>query len=288
MASFVPADAISAAVASAAALCFAYARHAAAAKSRREKPENSDVVVLQKRFGYGIRHQFVLAFERFVFLNHGSYGTAPRPVLAAAQEQVLRVESFPDDFMRRRALGDYKAVCEQVAEFVKAPAGSVVLLENATTGVNAVLRSLELRPGDLLILNDNTYHACKLAVEHVAGLAGCRVASFRVDLPCPSEDDLVRLFEERIAALAAAHPSGRARFVLLDHIASPTGLLFPLERIIPICKKHADYVMVDGAHAPGMLPLDLARLGADWCVAPCIAAGGIPSWHAIAGHVHPT
>lgn len=224
-------------------------------------------------FGDAVRKHFVLDFDRFTFLNHGSYGTCPKSVMKEAIAQVMRIEAFPDDFMRRKALGDYQSVCDTVGRFVNAPDGSVVMVENATAAVNTVLRSLPLVPGDVILINDNTYNACRLAVEDIASRTGATVASFRIELPLADEEDLLTQFEA--ALRAAALPSGRIRFVLLDHIASPTALLFPLERLLPLAKRYAELVMVDGAHAPGMLPLDMGRLAEAGCDFYC---GNLHKW----------
>lgn len=226
-------------------------------------------------FGFAIRKHFALDFDHFTFLNHGSYGTCPKSVLKEAIAQVLRIEAFPDDFMRRKALGDYQAVCDTVGRFVSAPDGSVVLVENATAAVNTVLRSLPLAAGDVMLINDNTYNACRLAVEDTASRAGATVASFRIELPLAGEEALLRHFEDALRTAAGSAPGGRIRFALLDHIASPTALLFPLERLLPIAKRYAELVMVDGAHAPGMLPLDMARLAAAGCDFYC---GNLHKW----------
>jgi len=218
-------------------------------------------------FGSAIRREFALDFERFRHLNHGSYGTAPHAVMAAARASMLRIEAFPDDFMRRRATGEYITICDAVGSFVGAPTGSVVLVENATAAVNAVLRSLEpLAASDVLVINDNTYNACALAVKWVAAVFGCRVATVTFSLPVTSSADLTASFTSQLAAIAegAGRVGGRVRWVLLDHITSPTAVVMPVADMVAAVHAVGGQVMVDGAHAPGMLPLDMAALGADW------------------------
>lgn len=218
-------------------------------------------------FGEAIRREFALDFARFRHLNHGSYGTAPHAVMAAARASMLRIESFPDDFMRRRATSEFITICDAVGAFVAAPPGSVVMVENATAAVNAVLRSLEpLRAEDVLVINDNTYNACALAVKWVASIFHCHVATITFPLPATSPADLTAAFTAQLTGIAdtAARAGGRVRFVLLDHITSPTAIVMPIADMVSAVHAVGGQAMVDGAHAPGMLPLDMLAIGADW------------------------
>jgi isopenicillin-N epimerase len=123
---------------------------------------------------------------------------------------------------------------------------------NATTGVNAVLRSLEFRAGDELLTTDHEYNACKNVLELAAARAGARVVVAKVPFPLSSEDEVV-------AAIASA-VTERTRILLVDHITSPTGLVFPIARIAAEMAARNVDVLVDGAHAPGMLDLSLEAL----------------------------
>lgn len=190
------------------------------------------------------------------FLNHGSFGACPRPVLAAQDELRARMEREPVLFLGRDIEGLVDAAAAEVAAFVGARCEDLVPVPNATTGINAVLASLDLRPGDELVVTDHGYNACNNAAEFAAQRTGARVVRATVPFPLTGEGDVVA------AVLAAVGP--RTRLVLLDHVTSPTALVLPLERLIPPLRESGVEVLVDGAHAPGMIDLDLEGLGADY------------------------
>jgi isopenicillin-N epimerase len=225
----------------------------------------SDADARIRRYGFGaaVRPLFPTDF-RYIHLNHGSYGVAPWRVMAAARRVMEGIEAFPDAFMRRSALGRFAAAADAVADFVAAPRGSVVFVENATAGVNAVLRSLVLRPGDQLAINNHTYNACKNAALDVAARAGASVVVQTVPVPDPAtppaaaDDTIVAAFD----AFLAAHPA--VKFALVDHITSPTAIVMPVARLAAAAHARGVKIMVDGAHAPGQLDLDVGAIGADW------------------------
>lgn len=217
------------------------------------------------------RRDFLLE-PGLVFLNHGSFGACPRPVLQAQQRLRARMERNPVRFLSRELPGLLDAARHHLASFLGARAADLVFVRNATTGVNAVLHSLDFRHGDELLLTDHAYPACRKAAEYVARRTGVglRVASIPFPLTAPD------LATE--AVLAAVTP--RTRLALVEHVTSPTGLVLPLERIITELNARGVDVLVDGAHAPGMLDLHLDGLGAayytgnlhKWCCAPKGAA----------------
>jgi isopenicillin-N epimerase len=211
-------------------------------------------------FGLSLRRRFLL--ERGTdFLNHGSFGTAPRAVLAAADRWRLRMEANPDRFLREVLPGALRRAATQLSVFLKAKQKDLVFVENATSGINAVLRSLEFRPSDEILATTHTYNAVRQTLRHVCGRAGARLVEARIDLPVRDVEGLALPIERRI--------NRRTRLVVLDHIASPTGLIFPVRRIAAIARRHGARILVDGAHAPGQLALDLPSLGVDWYTGNC-------------------
>jgi isopenicillin-N epimerase len=196
------------------------------------------------------------------FLNHGSFGACPRGVLE--RQAVLRaeMESQPDRFFRRHVMPDagdtpLRAAAAALARFVNAGADSIAFVENATAGVQAALRSIALAPGDRILINDHTYNAVRLMVEARCRETGAVPVVARLPIPADA-DSIVAAFE------AAMDPA--VRIAIVDHITSPTALVMPLARIIPVLRRWGARVIVDGAHGVGQVPLDLATLGADWYV----------------------
>lgn len=189
-----------------------------------------------------------------VYLNHGSFGATPRVVFEVQDEYRRRMEREPVRFLARELDPLLDAVREELAAFVGAAPDDLALVPNATAGVNAVLRSLDLDQHDELLVTSHEYGASRNALDHVASLAGAKVVAVDVPFPIASPDVIV----ERVLAAV----TGRTRLFLVDHITSQTALVFPIERLIAELAGRGIDTLVDGAHAPGQLPLDLRSLGA--------------------------
>lgn len=195
------------------------------------------------------------------FLNHGSYGAVPRVVQQEQARLRAEMEAHPDAFMARiEPMGTERApraVASAVAKLVGTRGERLALVENATTGVQAVLNSLPLGQGDAILVTDHQYNAVRLAVEARCRETGATPVVVRLPLPL-SDDSIV----ERV--LDAAGP--QVKLAVLDHISSTTALRFPLERIAPELRRRGIPVFIDGAHAVGQIPLDLDALPVDWYV----------------------
>jgi isopenicillin-N epimerase len=193
------------------------------------------------------------------FLNHGSYGACPVEVLAVQREWRDRLERQPVKFLSRELEGHLADVRRAVAAYIGAQPDDLGLIANATGGANAVLRSLRFEPGDEILTTDHEYNAILNVVRHVAERDGARVVVARLPFPAVSEDDVF----ERVLAAA----TDRTRLAVISHVTSPTALVFPAERIVRALEQRGIDTLVDGAHAPGMVPLDLDAMGAAYYTA---------------------
>ena len=193
-----------------------------------------------------------------VFLNHGSFGACPRPVFAEYQRLQRELEREPVEFLslKRRFPETIGAARECLAAYVGSSASDLVLVPNATTAVNAVARSLELQPGDEIVATTHEYGGNDLLWRHTCERRGASYLEIDTK-PATAVDDL----------LGAVTPRTRALFV--SHISSPTALRFPVEELCARAREAGVLTIVDGAHAPGQIALDLASLGADFYAGNC-------------------
>jgi isopenicillin-N epimerase len=196
-----------------------------------------------------------------VFLNHGSFGACPRAVLRAQQDWRDRMERQPLQFMGtdlEPLLQDARA---KLASFVGAEPQDLAFVPNATTGVNAVLRSLRFQAGDELLTTNHEYNACRNALNYVAERENVQIVVAEIPFPIASPEQILAAIAEKI--------SNRTRLVLVDHVTSQTGLIFPIAQLAQILNPQGIDLLVDGAHAPGMLPLTLAELGVTYYTGNC-------------------
>lgn len=194
-------------------------------------------------------------------LNHGGFGAAPLPVLEEQGMWRERMEANPTGFMTSELGPHLDGVREELGSFVGADAEGFILIHNATTGVNAVATHLELDPGDRIVTTSHDYNACRGALQHAADRAGAEVVVVDVPFPIGSAD---------VAVESVLHAvDDRTKLVMVDHVTSPTGLVLPLDRIVSALESRAIPVLIDGAHAPGMVPVDIDALGVSYYAANC-------------------
>ncbi len=208
-------------------------------------------------YGRAMRRHFLLE-DGVVFLNHGSYGATPTAVLAAQQEWRRRLELQPVRFMQQELPGLLREAAAALAAFLGAAGEDLAFVENATTGVNAVLRSLDLGAGDEVLATDHGYPAVRNALRYVCRRSGARLVEARLPFPPRAAEEV----EDAVAACFTA----QTRLLLLDHITSPSALVLPVEALCARARAAGIRVLIDAAHAPGMVPLNLPAIGADWVV----------------------
>lgn len=192
----------------------------------------------------------------FDFLNHGSFGACPRPVLAEQQRLRDRLEAQPLRFLVREYEPLLDSARETVATFVGAEPVGFTFMPNVTTAVATVLHNLRLEPGDEIVTTTHVYGAVRSALARYAARTG--VVVVEAPLPFP----LAEPSQVTAAVLAACSP--RTRFAVLDHITSPTALRFPIESLVPLLRERGIETLIDGAHGPGQIPIDIRAMGAGY------------------------
>ena len=206
--------------------------------------------------------RYWLLDPKITFLNHGSFGACPKHVLDVQSNFRERLEREPVRFFLRECEALMGEAAEALGNLIGANPDDLAFVSNATAGVNTVLRSLTFSPGDEILIADHGYNACNNAARFVADKSGAKVVVAPFPFPLQSEDEVVD-------ALLAHVTPGKTKLLLIDHITSPTGIVLPVERIVPAFAERGIDTLVDGAHAPGMVPLDLNALGAAYYTGNC-------------------
>ncbi len=196
-----------------------------------------------------------------IFLNHGSFGAAPLPVLDNYQEWQRQLEKQPVKFLARDIHDHFRNAREALGSALGADPDLLVFIPNATFGVNIVARSIDFQPGDELLTTDHEYGACENTWSFVAEETGLMIIQQAIPLPLPSKKELIEIFESGITK--------RTKMIFLSQITSPTAVRLPVEEICQLARGKGIPILVDGAHAPGQIPLELDALGADFYTGNC-------------------
>lgn len=213
-------------------------------------------------FGIKMRRHFALSPD-IAYLNHGAFGAVPNLVRDAQREIQQRMEWEPSRFFERAFFEpEMRASAAALAAYLGLNnADQLALVENATVGVNAVLRHLDFQAGDEILITNQTYGAVDKTAQYVARRTGAVVK--RVNLPFPASED------DQIIAAFQTGLSSRTRLTIIDHVTSPTALVLPVAKMSALARAAGSQVLIDGAHAPGMLPIDLPAIAADWYTGNC-------------------
>lgn len=221
---------------------------------------NDNAAPAMPALGAAIRREWRLDPD-FLTVNHGSFGATPLAVLAAQDEWRRRLEAQPTRFMRNELPQALRLAAGKLAGFLGAAGEDVVFVDNATTGCNAVLRSLAFKPGDEILVLDHVYGAVRNTVIHVAKHSGARMVEAAIPFPNPTEDGILAAIKAKL--------NRNTRLAVFDHITSHSALVLPIGKMVAACRAAGVPVLVDGAHGPGQVTIDLNALGADWYSGNC-------------------
>jgi len=205
--------------------------------------------------------EYFLLDPAVVFLNHGSFGAAPRPVMQAYQNWQLRLERQPVLFLGRELDGLLRESRAALGRYLNVDAEDLVYIPNATYGVNIVARCLQLNADDEILTSDHEYGACDYAWDFVCSKTGAKYVHQMIPLPAASEPEIVEQLWSGVTP--------RTKVIYLSHITSSTALRFPIEEICRRARAAGILSVIDAAHSPGQISVDLGALNADIVFGNC-------------------
>jgi isopenicillin-N epimerase len=199
--------------------------------------------------------------EGIIFLNHGSFGACPRPVFEVYQDWQHRLELQPVRFLGREALDLLAEARTELAVYLNTQPDNLVYTPNPTTAINMVVRSLDLKPGDEVLTSEHEYGAMDRTWRYICGQSGAKYVHQPIPLPVTTPEEFIEVF------LAGITPS--TRIIFLSQITSQTALTFPVREICAKARELGILSIIDGAHVPGHIPLDLQDIDADIYTGAC-------------------
>ncbi|MGA2297440.1 MAG: aminotransferase class V-fold PLP-dependent enzyme, partial [FCB group bacterium] len=210
-------------------------------------------------FGHKIRNKWLLD-ENITFINHGSFGATPIKVLGAANRYTEELEREPLKFILEDYFGLIRKTADKIASFFGTKEENLVFVDNATTGVNTVLRALQhqFKPGDELLTVNHVYPAVRNAMQYIADVTGAKYVEIDIPFPTGGNEQIIEIVKKSLTT--------KTKIAIFDHITSSTGIIFPVKELAELCRQNGTYCLIDGAHAPGMLDLNIPDINADWYV----------------------
>ncbi|MBE9206562.1 aminotransferase class V-fold PLP-dependent enzyme [Nostoc sp. LEGE 06077] len=199
--------------------------------------------------------------DNVVFLNHGSYGACPKTVLEVQQSLRSQLEQDPVNFFGRKWEPLLDNARTKLATFINADVQDLVFVQNATTGINSVLRSLRFSPDDEILTTNHEYNACRNALNFISSRTGAKVVVAKIPFPLESPQQVIAAVLEKVSA--------NTRLALLDHITSQTGVIFPMQQLVKELQARGVETLIDGAHAPGMISLNMQEISATYYSGNC-------------------
>ncbi len=209
-----------------------------------------------------LKNQFLLD-NKVTFLNHGSFGACPKVIFNEYQSWQKKLENQPVKFLDQfRDFGpNMTNVREALSKKINCNVNNLVPVVNATTGLNAIIKSLHFKKGDEVIMSNHEYGALEKTWQFIKTKYKIKITIAKVSLPITSEEKFIKDFEKKF--------SSKTKILFLSHITSPTALLFPIKKLVKIAKQHKIITIIDGAHAPGHIDLNLKNLNADFYSGNC-------------------
>ena len=207
-----------------------------------------------------LKEHFLLNPE-VAFFNHGSFGACPRPVFEEYQRLQRQMEWLPTDFLGRNRVQMVDEARAALAEYVKTDVGNIVFVPNATSGINTVARSLAFEAGDEILTTNHEYGAINNTWKYICEKTGAQLLPHHIDLPVTTHEAFVDSFWSEVTP--------RTRLISISHVTSPTSLIFPIEEICRRAREVGIITVIDGAHAPSQIDLDMEAIGADFYSGNC-------------------
>lgn len=202
-----------------------------------------------------LRNEFLLD-PNVIYFNHGSFGATPRPVFESYQRWQRELESQPTAFFGRQAPGLLAQARSILAEFLGTSSQNLAFVTNVTTGLNAIVNSIKLQPGDEVLATNHEYGSLDRTWRYHAEKQGYKYINHPVTVPVTSTEDMIANLWEGVTE--------RTRVIFISHITSPTSLIFPIKAIVQKARSQNIITVIDGAHAPGQISVHLDELGADF------------------------